>query len=192
LFVAAVIAALESAAAVADDARNSTAPSPAGLAHIEMQPWQVRRAAFQKAVAGVQHADPGAKRDFDAVLTEFETRILSRTPMENVEIMGVFYLPKQGADPALSIIVQNLILGWYDALRYATESGRAEILSNDGFFKKAFVLGGPGVTDKATRFLEESPERTSQWGPKAFHSRRSSAKQITTTDNGQQRMDWSG
>jgi hypothetical protein len=26
-----------------------------------------------------------------------------------------------GPDPALSIIVQNLILGWYDALRYASE-----------------------------------------------------------------------
>jgi hypothetical protein len=146
----------------ATDETNSGPPSNAAAVQPTMQAWQVRRAAFQRAAQGARQGDPRAQRDFDAVLTEFETRVLSRTPMENVEIMGAFYVPKQGPDPALSIIVQNLVLGWYDALRFASESGRAEILNNEGFFKKAFILGGPDVTDRDTKFLKENPGQASQ------------------------------
>jgi hypothetical protein len=57
------------------------------------------------------------------------------------------------------VVVQNLVLGWYDALRFASESGRAEIINNEGFFKKAFTQGGADVTNRAVKFLEGNPDR---------------------------------
>jgi hypothetical protein len=95
-------------------------------------------------------------------LTEYESRVLPRTPMETIEILGIYYVPREGLDPTLAIVVQNLVLGWYDALRYASESERVEIVNNEGFFKKAFMLGGPQVTERVTTFLKEHPERVSR------------------------------
>src|SRR4029077_1981200 len=65
-------------------------------AHVEMQPWQVRRATYDS---------------------------LARTPIEELEILGDFYIPKEGLDPGLIAVVQFQVLGWYDALRFASESG---------------------------------------------------------------------
>ena len=126
---------------------------------VQLQPWQKRRADFSKIVQGLRENNPDAKRDFDAVLTEFETRTLSRTPIENMEILGVFYVPKDGMDPALSVIAMNAVLGWYDALRFASESGRAEITNNEGFFKKPIILGGSDSQRKAVNFLQGNPKR---------------------------------
>jgi hypothetical protein len=152
---------LASSAALGDDVRNATPPqiaTPIPI-HVEMQAWQVRRAAYQKVAQRLRQGDFSAGKEYDAVLTEFETRILSRTPMENVEILGDFYIPKQGADPALLVVVQNLVLGWFDALRFASESGQAEIVNNEAFFKKAFTLAGTDVTNKAMKFVEGNPDR---------------------------------
>jgi hypothetical protein len=148
-------------AALADDPPIATPPpieAPIPV-HVEMQPWQVRRAAYQKIAQRLRHGDFSAGKDFDAVLTEFETRILSRTPIENLEILGDFYIPKEGADPALLVVAENLVLGWYDALRFASESGRAEIINNEGFFKLAFTRAGADATSKAMTFIESNPDR---------------------------------
>ena len=40
----------------------------------------------------------------------------------------------------LSLIVMNARPGWYDALSFG--SGRAEIVNNEGFFKRTLVLAG--------------------------------------------------
>jgi hypothetical protein len=155
------IAILASSAALGDDARNATPPqitAPIPV-HVEMQPWQVRRAAYQHIAQRLRLGDRSAAKEYDAVLTEFDTRIFSRTPIEEIEILGDFYIPKQGLDPALLVVVQNLVLGWYDALRFASESGRAEIINNEGFFKKAFTQGGADVTNRAVKFLEGNPDR---------------------------------
>jgi hypothetical protein len=129
---------------------------------VAQQPWQKRRADFSKIVQGLRENSADAKKDFDAVLTEFETRTLNRTPIENMEILGVFYVPKGGVDPALSVIAMNAVLGWYDALRFASESGRAEITNNEGFFKKSIILGDPETQKKAVKFLQNNPERVAQ------------------------------
>jgi hypothetical protein len=78
--------------------------------------------------------------------------------MENMEILGVYYVPKNPIEASVQAVVANAVLGWYDALRFTSESGRAEISLNDGFFKKAFVIGGPETTAKAMKFLSGNPE----------------------------------
>lgn len=129
---------------------------------IELQPWQQRRKEFAKTVQGLRERNQTAQKDFDAILTEFETKLLSRTPMENMEILGVFYVPKDGIEKCFPVIIQNTVLGWYDALRFASASGRAEILNNEGFFKKAFVISGSESGAKAVKFIESNPERVAQ------------------------------
>jgi hypothetical protein len=155
------VAILASGVALGADAQKA-GPPQAGVqspVHVEMQAWQIRRAAYQALSLRLRKGDFSAGKDFDAVLTEFDTRLFSRTPIEELEILGDFYIPKGGPDPALLVVVQNLVLGWYDALRFGSESGRVEIINNEGFFKKAFVQGGPEVTSKAVKFLKENPER---------------------------------
>ena len=160
-----LIAACISVSASADEA-NGRAPSSliteSKTIHVDLQPWQQRRKDFIKIIQGLREGNPTAQKDFDAVLTEFEKNPYSRTPMENMEILGVFYVPREGVEAAFSVIVANAVLGWYDGLRFASESGRAEIINNEGFFKKAIVLGGPDVTAKAIKFLEGNTERKTQ------------------------------
>jgi len=134
-----------------DDAPNGAPP--------QMQPWQVRRAAYESLAQRLRQGDFSAGKDYDAVLTEFDTRPFSRTPIEELEIIGDFYIPKEGLDPALSVVVMHLVLGWYDALRFASESGRAEIVNYEGLFREAFARGGPDVTNKAVKFLQDNPDR---------------------------------
>jgi hypothetical protein len=129
------------------------------VAHIKLQPWQVRRAAYESLVQRLRHGDLSAGTDYNAVLTEFDTRPFSRTPIEELEILGDFYVPKEGLDPTLIAVVQFLALGWYDVLRYASASGEAEILNNEGFFRIAFSRGGPDVTKKALNFFQSHPDR---------------------------------
>lgn len=127
-----------------------------------LQPWQKRRKEFVETIKGLRENKPSAVQQFDAVLTEFDTQLLSRTPIENMEILGIFYVPKDGVEKAFLIVVLNAVLGWYDALRFTSESGRVEILNNEAFFKRAFTLGGPEVTTRSTKFLEENPERVAE------------------------------
>ena len=55
-------------------------------AHVEMQPWQVRRAAYDSLALRLRKGDFSASKDYDAVLTEFDTRPFSRTPIEELEM----------------------------------------------------------------------------------------------------------
>jgi hypothetical protein len=111
--------------------------------------WQVRRAETRAFITAIgdekatqaQHAS--ARRGFDARLTAAEKGEL--TPMETMELFQVFYIPKAA----------QATMGWYDALRFADDSGRAEISSNEAFFTLAF--------DKSTRdfvrFMKEQPDQ---------------------------------
>lgn len=152
---------LASGSVVAGDPSSGTPPTIGTTAsvHIELQPWQVRRAAYDSLALRLRRGDFSASKDYDAVLTEFDTRPFSRTPIEELEILGDFYIPKDGLDPGLVAVVEFQVLGWYDALRFASESGRAEILSNEGFFRVALTRGGADVTNKAVKFLQGNQER---------------------------------
>lgn len=125
----------------------------------ELQPWQEREVEFFQIAKKAQAGDAEARQALDAVLTEFETHPMSRTPMENMDILGVFYVPKEGFEKCLPIVAMNAALGWYDALRYGSESGRAEIVNNRQFFRRALMLSGPEKSKQAVKFIEENPER---------------------------------
>lgn len=128
--------------------------------------WQVRRAETRAFITAIgdekatqaQHAS--ALRGFDARLTASENGEL--TPIETMEIFQVFYVPKElqkklpRFDAMLRIIAAQATMGWYDALRFADDSGRAEISNNEVFFTLAF--------DKSmrdfVRFMKEQPDQT--------------------------------
>ena len=129
---------------------------------VQSQTWQARRAEFARIINNLDSKDPSTLRPFEAVLTEFEQQPFTRTPIENMEILGVYYLPREGIEAILTYIAANAALGWYDALRYGSESGRSEILHNEGFFKMPFVLAGEDYSALAVKFFEEQPEKTAQ------------------------------
>jgi hypothetical protein len=85
------------------------------------------------------------------MLTNFEKHPLAQTPIENMDLIGLFYAPKDGIARTLPLIVMNATLGWYDSLRYGSPSGQAEIVNNEMFFKRAFVLAGK---ERLNEYLE--------------------------------------
>lgn len=127
--------------------------------------WQVRRAetrAFVRAI-GDEKATPvqndSALRGIDARLTAAEKGEL--TPMETMELFQLFYTPEAlqqkppRFDTLLRIIATQATLGWYDALRFADDSGRAEISNNEAFFTLAFSRNIPDFV----RFMKAQPEQ---------------------------------
>jgi hypothetical protein len=127
-----------------------------------LQAWQVRRAKLDQAILGARQNNADALKQFDQMLTEMEQHPLARTPLEALDIIGSYYLPNEGIESSLGLIVTQLTLGWYDVLRFASPSGRAEIIDNEQFFKRALVLSGKDVTDKSFEFLKNHQDRVSQ------------------------------
>ena len=133
---------------------------------VDLQPWEQWRLVLRKTVQGVLDGDPIALKEYDAVLTEFEARPFSRTPLENLEILSVYYVPKDGFEKCLFAVILNAVLGWYDVLRFASSSGRAEIIDNEGFFNMAFTLGGKD--SEADNFLRNNPDKIAESLVQAF------------------------
>ena len=127
----------------------------------ELKAWQRRRQESQGIItAGLANpGDPSAHRAMDALLSDYETHVLTRTPLENLDLIGRFYLPKDGVEKCLPVVVLNCVLGWYDALRFASESGRAEILNNERLYGRVYFLGGEAAKASVMRFAREHPER---------------------------------
>jgi hypothetical protein len=151
----------QAAGTPAEAGKAGAEPGPAVI-QVEPQSWQARRGEFARIVNNLNSKDAQVMEAFKAVLTEFEQKPFSRTPMENMEILGVYYVPAEGIEPTLTYIAANAALGWYDALRYGSESGRAEILHNEGFFKLPLVLGGEEFIQQAVKFFVEQPEKTAE------------------------------
>lgn len=137
-----------------------SATAAAQAVEIAPQPWQVRRAEYAKTLQGVAKHDPGSLKTFDDILTEFDAAKMNRTPLENMEILGTYYVPREGAVKALPIIVQMAMLGWYDTLRFGSESGKAEI--SQSLFRLPLVLAGPAATEQAVKLFNEQPAQTEQ------------------------------
>lgn len=127
-----------------------------------LQEWQVRRAKLDHAIVGARQNDPDALKQFDQMLTEMEKHPHDRTPMEVLDVMGTYYVPNEGIEKSLVLIVTHLVLGWYDVQRFASPSGRAEIIDNEQFFQRALVLSGKDVADKSFKFLSAHQDRVSQ------------------------------
>ncbi len=122
------------------------------------QPWQERREKYWATVKGVNAGSADAWKEMDAIVAGFAAQPFARTPMENMDIMGAYFVPKQGVEPTLPFVVANAALGWYDALRFGSESGRAEIATNERFFLRAYTLGGAATTGQYKQFMTEHPD----------------------------------
>ncbi|WP_158881799.1 hypothetical protein [Rhodanobacter sp. L36] len=109
--------------------------------------WRIRRTQTRALIQIIEDKSTSptelarARQNFDARLTEADRGKL--TPIETLELFRVFYIPHelQGGsfkvDVALRAIASQTTLSWYDALRFADESGRAEIGTNESFFTLA-------------------------------------------------------
>ncbi len=128
---------------------------------VESRAWQKRRFESQKILtAGLNNpGDPKANIALDELLTDYENHILTRTPLENLDLIGRFYIPKDGVEKCLPVVVLNCVLGWYDALRFASESGRAEILNNERMFGMVYLLGGEKAKLAIMKLASENPGR---------------------------------
>jgi hypothetical protein len=156
--------------APARDAKSPPGDSaPAGQAQagqlapwaIRAQAWQVRRTEFAGAVraANANGKDADAHRAVDRILTDYEHNPNGRTPMEVMDILGMFYLPKDGVKKTMPVIVREAVLGWFDVLQWASESGRAEIVNNEKFLVRAFLIaGGKKGADEWGALIKNEPQ----------------------------------
>lgn len=143
-------------------------PPPASSTVIISVPkdaWQVRRLATfdllrtnnnEKLSTEVRSA---AYKQFDAVLTAYDNDPLAFTPMEAVDLMEIYYMQEEGKIAMqTSLVAMWSTLGWYDALRFADESGREEILSNEEFFKRAIMVR----KDDFIKFITNEPKAAAE------------------------------
>jgi hypothetical protein len=142
------------------DAFADTPQSP--LKAPPLQEWQVRRAELDHAIIGARKNDPDALKQFDQILTEMEKHPHDRTPLEVLDVIGTYYMPNEGIEKSLTVTVTQLVLGWYDVLRFASPSGRAEVIDNEQFFMRAIALSGKDSTDKSFKFLNDHQDQVSQ------------------------------
>lgn len=101
-----------------------------------------------------------AYRQFDQVLTAFDKNPFGITPMEAMDLLQLYYIPSENnmLESQLLIVSAVATVGWYDALRFADESGRAEIVNNEEFFKRAIFQR----KDEFIRFLTEQPQKAAE------------------------------
>ncbi|NTW99046.1 MAG: hypothetical protein HGB35_03790 [Geobacteraceae bacterium] len=135
----------------------------------DIQPWQIRRKEFAETIRGVQEGNVTAIRELDRILTECEKDPFLRTPPENMDILGVFYIPKDGVETVFEIVVMHAAMGWYDALRFGSGGARAELANTERFFLRPFLLGGERVTTEALKFFKSNPEHREMLLKKGIH-----------------------
>jgi hypothetical protein len=97
---------------------------------IKLEAWQNRRLERLKIIKDALAPNAAKPQAFDQLLTNFEARPVAQTPLENMDLLGLFYARSEGIAKALPVIVMNATLGWYDALRFGSPSGQAEIVNN--------------------------------------------------------------
>lgn len=130
------------------------------------QAWQLRRARVLdvlKAVYRSEGRDKEAMTSLDKVLTDFEHDLVSITPMEAMDLQRYFYVPHDnGKDmkSTLTVVAMYATLGWYDALRFADASGRAELVNNERFFLHAFSEGD--AAERLVAYLGARPEEAAE------------------------------
>ena len=151
------------AAGPATSAALAKAATPTVLLDIKPDPWQVRRKQVIDLVAVIQksdYKDKAAKDKFDKVLADFDKDFVSITPMEAMDLQRMYYVPvskPEEMESNLGVVAAVATLGWYDALRFADASGRAEIQDNESFFLRAFTAPGSKSLDDVVAFLKNKP-----------------------------------
>ncbi|MBI3444058.1 MAG: hypothetical protein HY055_01505 [Magnetospirillum sp.] len=163
--VSALVVTLWGASALAAD-RPAGKELPGQTIEIKLEPqaWQTRRAETANVIGAIEASkgkNKAAMDRFDAILTAFEKDPVSITPMEAMDLYAVFYVPNE-SDKNMAGVLQMVsafaVLGWYDSLRFADESGRAEIINNERFFNRAFTISGEATTKKLMDYLHKHPK----------------------------------
>ena len=160
-----VLAAQPKAAVVAAAAEL---PGHTVLHDVSLDPWQVRRRHVIELVDSIlksQYKDKLATDKFEQVLSNFEKDFVAITPMEGMDLQRLFYVPMskpQEMENNLTVVAALATLGWYDALRFADESGRAEIKNNESFFLRAFTAPGSSAKDDMVAFLKSKPQEAAR------------------------------
>jgi hypothetical protein len=72
----------------------------------------------------------------------------------------------------LEMIAGQATLGWYDALRFADASGRAEIVNNEAFFTLPF----DNNIQVFSQFIKDHPEQAAAWVKAGIHYAREKIK----------------
>lgn len=159
----AVCAAGVQAAGPATTAASAKAANHTVLLDTKLDPWQVRRKLVIDLVAAIQksdYKDKAAKEKFDKILADFDKDFVSITPMEAMDLQRIYYVPvskPEEMESNLGVVAALATLGWYDALRFADASGRAEIQDNESFFLRAFTAPGSKSLEEVVAFLKDKP-----------------------------------
>lgn len=144
-------------------AQPTEQPGHTVLLDVKPDPWQVRRKEVVELVSVIlksDYKDKAASDKFEKILKSFDKDFVSITPMEGMDLQRMYYIPV--SKPAemesnLGVVVALATLGWYDALRFADASGRAEIQNNEAFFLRAFTVPGSTAKDDVVAFLKDKP-----------------------------------
>lgn len=94
--------------------RASAQSTPTPAQHpIQLEAWQTHRLQQLKVIKEglVPNAASASSKTLDQLLTDFETHPFAQTPIENMDLLGLFYAPKDGIAKALPLIVMNAALG---------------------------------------------------------------------------------
>ncbi len=133
-------------------------PAAAASAPIVLQAWEKRREAYFSTVAALQKGDAAARKDFERVVRGFEAQPFSLTPLEAMDLLGSVFVPQVGLEKMLPVIAAQAALGLYDARRFATRVGQAELLYTESFLKKPLVMTGPEQAAASRKFFLDKPE----------------------------------
>lgn len=159
--------ALAWAAVLPSHAQSAAKALPAKTIEVKtpQDAWQIRRSSTIQIIRTLQNkGTPKAEHDkalkaFDDILTAFDKNPAGITPMEGMDLMQVFYISNEDNFPAqLQVLAFLATSGWYDALRFADESGRAEISNNEEFFKRALMV----KKDAFVSFMETQPQEAAK------------------------------
>lgn len=123
------------------------------------QAWEERRSAYFKTVESLRQGDALARKDFERIVRRFESQPFSLTPLEAMDLLGSVFVPQAGLEKMLPLVAAQAALGLYDARRFATSVGQAELLLGEFFLKRPLVLAGPEQAASARKFLQEQPQR---------------------------------
>lgn len=132
-------------------------------AELSHQAWRQRRNDFFGAALALQKsqgADQRAATIVSGVVAKFERDPLAFTPLEAMDIIGFVYMPRDSKSDLLrllAMVAKYATLGWYDALRFGDDSSRSEIGQNEGFFKRAFLVGNTDAAPRLAGLMGSEP-----------------------------------
>ena len=152
------------AAAAPDASQQGASPAPSRQIPVQPAPqaWQVRQAAFAQAVTALAHdaANAQAKQQVEQALGDQAATPGAFTPMESLDMLGAYYLPRDGVEKIMPLIVKQAFLGWVDALQWGSPSAQEEIVVDQKLFSRAFrTRDGKKMIDAWMAIVRNDPPR---------------------------------